>query len=508
MAEPIPHPAFGEIEGIGSSDADGVAGFRTPPHNYEAEKALIGAIFANNKAFEKVSEFLRPEHFADPVHGKIFEACALLIQRGQIANPVTLNNYFQNDELLKEVGGTKYLAELAASAVTIINAQEYGRIVFDLYLKRELINLGEEVVNSAHSASLAEDANNQIEKAEARLYNLATTGETESGFEHFKESVSKAIQMAEIAHQRDGSLAGCTSGLRDLDAKLGGLHPSDLLVLAARPSMGKTALCTNIAYNAAKAFQDSGGTEGAVTAFFSLEMSSEQLAGRIISERTSISSDGIRKGNLNDEEFQRLVIESQQLYQLPLYIDDTPALSVSGLRARARRLQRQHGLGLIIVDYIQLLSPNPGTSSQGNRVQEVSEMTRGLKTLAKELNVPVIALSQLSRAVEQREDKRPQLSDLRESGSIEQDADVVMFIFREQYYLERAEPMQRGEESTDKHAERYERWAERCQKVSNKAELLIAKQRHGPIGTVDLFFDGAFARFGDYSSDDHLPDHH
>lgn len=471
---------------------------RLPPHNYEAEKSLLGAIFSNNKAYEKVSEFLRPEHFADPVHGKIYQSCALLIERGQIANPVTMKSFVEKDELLQEVGGNKYLAELAASAVTIINAKEYGRIVFDLYLKRELIALGEEVVNNAHSARLDEDASAQIEKVEAKLYSLATTGETESGFEHFQASIVKAIKSAEMAHKRDGRLAGVTSGLRDLDKMLGGLHPSDLVILAARPSMGKTALCTNIAYNAAQKFFETSGEEGGVTAFFSLEMSSEQLAGRILSERTSVSADSMRKGTLSDEDFDKLVIESQKLYQLPLYIDDTPALSVSGLRARARRLQRLHGLGLIIVDYIQLLSPNPGSSSQGNRVQEVSEMTRGLKTLAKELNVPVVALSQLSRAVEQREDKRPQLSDLRESGSIEQDADVVMFIFREQYYLERAEPMQKGEESTDKYAERHERWAERCQKAANKAELIIAKQRHGPIGAVDLYFDGAFARFGDY----------
>ncbi|MCW9036027.1 MAG: replicative DNA helicase [Rhodospirillales bacterium] len=506
MAEPIKHPALEQVENdnLGSSANSGL---RTPPHNYEAEKALLGAIFANNKAYEKVSEFLRPNQFADPIHGKIYEAAALLLERGQIANPVTLNNYFQRDEVLAEIGGVKYLAELAASAVTIINAAEYGRIIHDLHLKRELVSLGEDVVNDAFGSDLEASAMNQIETAEQRLYTLASTGETEGGFKLFKESLIETIHIAEIAHKRDGGLAGVTTGLRDLDKSLGGLHPSDLLILAARPSMGKTALCTNIAYKAAEAHMKSNGEEGGVVAFFSLEMSADQLAARILSERTSISSDGMRKGNLSDEEFDRLVLESQHLYKLPLYIDDTPALTVSALRTRARRLQRQNGLGMIIVDYLQLLSPPANGSSQGNRVQEVSEMTRGLKGLAKELQVPVIALSQLSRAVESREDKRPQLSDLRESGSIEQDADVVMFIFREEYYLQRSEPLQRAEESADKYAERYEHWAQRCQEVGNKAELIVAKQRHGPIGNIGLFFDGQFARFGDLADDAHIPDH-
>ncbi|MCW8862666.1 MAG: replicative DNA helicase, partial [Rhodospirillales bacterium] len=393
--------------------------FRTPPHNYEAEKALLGAIFANNQAYEKVSEFLRPEHFADPVHGDIYAACSTLIERQQLANPVTLKNLFERNETLSEVGGIRYLSELAESAVTIINAGEYGRIVYDLYLKRQLINLGEEVVNEAFSGEIAISAMGQIEKAEQQLYDLATKGETEGGFISFRDSIMEALKVAEIAHQREGRLAGVTSGLTDLDQQLGGLHGSDLIILAGRPSMGKTALATNIAYNAAAVHLETDGKEGAVVGFFSLEMSSEQLAARIISERTSISSDSMRKGLLHDDQFNRLVVESQKLYKLPLFIDDTPALTVSALRTRARRLKRQHNLGLIVVDYLQLISAAAGSRGD-NRVQEVSEITRGLKTLAKELQVPVIALSQLSRAVEQREDKRPQLSDLRESGSIEQ----------------------------------------------------------------------------------------
>jgi replicative DNA helicase len=469
---------------------------RVPPHNVEAEKALLGAIFANRRAYENVAEFLVPQHFAVPEHGRIFEACSALIERGQIADPVTLKNFFEADQSLAEIGGPAYLAELALAAVTIINAGEYGRIVYDLYLRRQLIELGEDVVNHAYGGDVEDTAPQQIEKAEQRLYDLAASGEYEGGFEDFRTSLISAVELAQVAHQRDGKLSGVLTGLTDLDKKLGGQHASDLLVLAGRPSMGKTALATNIAYNAARAYKNTDGAEGAVVGFFSLEMSAEQLATRILSERVKVSSDRIRKGDLSDGEFTKLVQESQTLHDLPIFIDDSPALSASQLRTRARRLKRVHGLGLIVVDYLQLMSPGPGVRRE-NRVQEVSEITRGLKTLAKELNVPVLALSQLSRAVEQREDKRPQLSDLRESGSIEQDSDVVMFIYREQYYLERAEPQHRPDESMERYAERHDAWVQRCEEAHNKAEVIIAKQRHGPVGKVHLFFEGEFTRFGD-----------
>ena len=469
---------------------------RVPPHNVEAEKALLGAIFANRRAYENVAEFLVPQHFAVPEHGRIFEACSVLIERGQIADPVTLKNFFEADQSLAEIGGPAYLAELALATVTIINAGEYGRIVYDLYLRRQLIELGEDVVNHAYGGDVEDTAPQQIEKAEQRLYDLAASGEYEGGFEDFRTSLISAVELAQVAHQRDGKLSGVLTGLTDLDKKLGGQHASDLLVLAGRPSMGKTALATNIAYNAARAYKDTDGAEGAVVGFFSLEMSAEQLATRILSERVKVSSDRIRKGDLSDSEFTKLVQESQTLHDLPIFIDDSPALSASQLRTRARRLKRVHGLGLIVVDYLQLMSPGPGVRRE-NRVQEVSEITRGLKTLAKKLNVPVLALSQLSRAVEQREDKRPQLSDLRESGSIEQDSDVVMFIYREQYYLERAEPQHRPDESMERYAERHDAWVQRCEEAHNKAEVIIAKQRHGPVGKVHLFFEGEFTRFGD-----------
>ncbi|MGB0681790.1 MAG: replicative DNA helicase [Magnetovibrionaceae bacterium] len=473
---------------------DEAAGFRKPPHNLEAEKALLGAILLNNKAYERVNDFLRADHFAIQPHRSIFDAIRRLIDRGQIASHVTLRSLFEEDEALADMGRLAYLKELLDSAANIVNAAEYGQLVYDLHLKRELINLGEGMVNRAYAANVDDPANAQIQNAEKGLYDLATAGETEGGFQSFKDSVLQAVHMAEAAHKREGALAGVTSGFADLDKMLGGLHPSDLIILAARPSMGKTALATNLAFNAAYTHHQTKGEEGAVVGFFSLEMSAEQLASRIISEQTEISSDRMRKGELTNDEFARLVPATQMLYEVPVFIDDTPALTVSALRTRARRLKRQFGLGLIIVDYLQLVSGSEGAKSDG-RVQEVSEITRGLKTLAKELNVPVIALSQLSRQVEQREDKRPQLSDLRESGSIEQDADVVTFIYREEYYHMRAEPTQRGDESTDKYMERRTRWEERAERVRNIAEVIIAKQRHGPIGKVELYFQGEFTRF-------------
>ncbi|MBT3916193.1 MAG: replicative DNA helicase [Rhodospirillaceae bacterium] len=482
-------------------DDQSLPSFRSPPHNFEAEKALLGAIFANNNAYDRVSGYLQPEHFAEPIHGNIYGAISKLLERGQIADPITLRTYFEQNDALADVGGTRYLAEIAGSMVNVINAAEYGRLIYDLHLKRHLIELGEQVVNRAYSPEVDDNAMKQIENAEQTLYDLATTGEIEGGFQDFKSSVVSAVEMAEIAHKRDGHLSGVSTGMRDLDLIMGGLHPSDLIILAGRPSMGKTALATNIAFNAAYDYRvetDEQGnqkvTDGAVVGFFSLEMSAEQLAARILSEQAEIASDKMRRGTLTNDEFDKLVVASQQLHTLPIYIDDTPAMSVSMLRTRARRLKRNEGLGLIVVDYLQLME---GSSRTDNRVQEISEITRGLKTLAKELDVPVLALSQLSRAVEQREDKRPLLSDLRESGTIEQDADVVSFIYRQAYYDERSEPSQRPEESADKYATRYSDWEERREKNRFEAEVIIGKQRHGPTGTAKLHFNGMYTRFGD-----------
>jgi replicative DNA helicase len=368
-------------------------------------------------------------------------------------------------------------------------------------MKRELIGLGEDVTNRAYGGDVEDDAMHQIESAEQTLYDLATTGQYEGGFQPFKDSIVEAVNMAETAKNRDGGLAGVSTGFRDLDYLLGGLHPSDLVILAGRPSMGKTALATNIAYNAAYSHHQSGGKEGAVVGFFSLEMSAEQLATRIISEQIETPSNSIRRGKITTPEFDRLVAFSQTLYDMPIFIDDTPALTVSALRTRARRLKRKNNLGLIVVDYLQLISGSSNSRNDG-RVQEVSEITRGLKTLAKELDVPVLALSQLSRAVEQRSPPRPQLSDLRESGSIEQDADVVMFIYREEYYIERDKP----DESDENFAKKQERYLKRIEIAQSKADIIIAKQRHGPIGDVQMQFTGEFTRFGDldhYHRKDH-----
>jgi replicative DNA helicase len=490
---------------------EGDGAYRTPPHNIEAEQALLGAILLNNATFHRVAEFLLPDHFAEGVHGRIFAAIAKLIERGQIANPVTLKNLFDQDGALAEIGGAQYLARLATSVVTIINAEDYGRTIYDLYLRRQLITIGEDTVNDAYNHDLDRPASVQIEQAEKKLFDLAVNGQHEGGFRAFSQALTEAITMAETAFKRSGRTTGVSTGFTDLDKLLGGLHPSDLIVLAGRPSMGKTALATNIGFNAAKAYRPTRGPDGKITAedgavigFFSLEMSAEQLATRVLSEESRVASDRIRRGDVSHDDFGRFVQASQKLASVPLFIDDTPALTIAGLRTRARRLMRQQGLGLVIVDYLQLLRGSG--DGMENRVQEISEITRGLKALAKELNVPVLALSQLSRAVEQREDKRPMLSDLRESGSIEQDADVVMFVFREEYYLSRGEPTRRPEENDDKFNERYARWQERLEEVHGTGEVIIAKQRHGPIGKVTLRFDGETTRFENFVRGDHLPD--
>ena len=477
--------------------------YREKPHNLEAEQGLLAAILVNNRAYEQVGEFLRAEHFCDPVHGRIFQACGQLIERGQLANPVTLKQLFDQDERLNPIGGAQYLVELAASVVTVINAADYGRTIHDDYLRRELIDLGESVVNDAYAHDLDKPATEQIETAESKLFTLAETGTVDQGFVSFGEALATSIHMAEIAFKRDGSLAGVATGFRDLDSKLGGLHPSDLIIVAGRPAMGKTALATNIAFHVATAEQPDARRQ--VVAFFSLEMSSEQLATRVLAENIGVASEMIRRGNLTHDDFGKLVDAAHALENAPLFIDDTPAITISTLRTRARRLKRQQGLDLIVVDYLQLMRP-PLRRQQDGRVQEISTITQGLKAIAKELEVPVLALSQLSRAVEQRDDKRPILSDLRESGSIEQDADVVMFVFREEYYLEKAEPVQRADEANDKYLERHERWMKRLHAANGKAEIIIGKQRHGPTGVIDLHFNGKTTKFSDFISDDRLPE--
>jgi replicative DNA helicase len=484
---------------------------RTPPYNTDAEQRLLGALLISNAAYARVSEFLRAEHFGNAVHGRIFAAIGKLIERGQIANPVTLQNLFDQDGALSEIGGAQYLARLAGGAVTIINAEDYGRIIHDLYQRRELITLGEDIVNDAFRQDLDDPAREQIERAEKTLFDLATTGQIEGGFRAFGSALAGAISDADAAFKRDGKTVGVATGFRDLDKKLGGLHRSDLVILAGRPSMGKTSLATNIAFNAAKAYKpvrlSDGRTvaeDGAIVGFFSLEMSAEQLATRLLAEQTGVSGDRIRRGEIGREDFDKFVQVSHRLEALPLFIDDTPALGVSSLRTRARRLMRQQGLGLIVVDYLQLLRPSVQVRTLENRVQEISDITRGLKALAKELNVPVLALSQLSRAVEQREDKRPMLADLRESGSIEQDADVVMFIYREEYYLSR-EPTRHTDEAEAKFNERYEEWTKRLEKAHGLSEIIIAKQRHGPVGTIQLRFDAESTRFDNFAEPDRMP---
>ena len=465
----------------------------TMPHSIEAEQQLLGAILTNNDIYDRVASIIGPKHFYDPVHARIFEIAAARIAKNNLASPVTLKAFMEDDEGLKELGGPAYLARLAGAAISAFAVRDYAQMIYDLAVRRDLIQLGREISDKAATVDVASEPREQIVEAEQALYKLAEQGQVESGFQSFLKAVTDAVNVANAAYQRDGGLAGVSTGLIDMDKNLGGLHRSDLLILAGRPSMGKTSLATNIAFNIAKAYkrgQLPDGTEGAVdggvVGFYSLEMSAEQLAARILSEAAEVPSEQIRRGDMTEGEFRRFVDAAKALEACPLYIDDTPALPISQLAARARRLKRTYGLDVLIVDYLQLVR---GTGNSENRVNEISEITMGLKAIAKELDIPVIALSQLSRQVENREDKRPQLSDLRESGSIEQDADVVMFVFREEYYKEREKP-------GDHDLEAMAKWQEEMARLHGRAEVVIGKQRHGPIGTVALSFEGRFTRFG------------
>ena len=477
--------------------------FRQAPHNLEAEQALLGAILVNNEALDRVSGFLTPGHFYDPLHARIYETLATLIHAGKTATPITVKSFFENtDPIDAQTSVPQYLGRLAANATTIINAAEYGRTIYDLSTRRTLIVIGEDMVNTAYESAVDQPPKAQIEDAEGRLYSLAEQNKYGQGFESFQSALTTAITMASSAYQRSGHLSGASPGLSDLDHKLGGLQRSDLIILAGRPSMGKTALATNIAYNVAKAYKaepDGDGTmkttDGGIVGFFSLEMSSEQLATRILAEQAEISSEKIRRGMIDEQEFRKLSEVAAEMSRIPLFIDQTGGITVAQLSARARKLKRQHVLDLLVVDYLQLLSGSKRGNE--NRVQEITEITTGLKALAKELAVPVIALSQLSRQVENREDKRPQLSDLRESGSIEQDADVVMFVFREEYYIERTKPAEGTPEFSD--------WMTKMSQASGKAEVIIGKQRHGPVGTVELSFEGQFTRFSNLARDYMMP---
>ena len=461
------------------------------PHSVEGEQQLLGAILTNNDVYDRIASVINSSHFYDPVHARIYEIAAARITKNALASPVTLKAFMEDDEGLKELGGPAYLAKLAGASISAFAVRDYAQMIYDLAIRRELIGLGGTISDKARRVDVASEPKEQIVEAEQALYKLSEQGQTESGFKSFLKAVTEAVNVTNEAYQRGGGMAGISTGLVDLDKKMGGLHPSDLIILAGRPSMGKTSLATNIAFNVAKAYKrgvKSDGTEGAidggVVGFYSLEMSAEQLAGRILAEAAEISSHKIRQGDMTEEEFRRFVEAAKSLEACPLFIDDTPSLPIAQLAARARRLKRTHGLDLLVIDYLQLCR---GTAE--NRVNEIAEISMGMKAIAKELQIPVIALSQLSRQVENREDKRPQLSDLRESGSIEQDADAVMFVYREEYYKEREKP---GDEELD----RMEEWKAAMERLHGKAEVILGKQRHGPIGTVELSFTAEFTRFG------------
>jgi replicative DNA helicase len=479
------------------------AAYRLAPHNIEAEQALLGAILVNNDAFYRVSDFLKPEHFYESIHAQIYSVAGDMIRATKRANPITIKTFLPAEEKIGDITVTQYLARLAAEATTIINAEDYGRSIYDLATRRSLITVGEDMVNIAYDAPVDMPPRQQIEDAERRLFELAETGRYDGGFHDFGTAINEAIDLASAAYQRDGGLSGVATGLQAIDMRMGGLQRSDLVVLAGRPAMGKTALATNIAFNIANEYRGDvnadGSTQaidGGIVGFFSLEMSAEQLATRIISEQTEVSSSKIRRGEITETDFEKLSFCAQEMQKIPLFIDQTGGISIAQLAARARRLKRQRGLDVMIIDYIQLMQGSSHTKS--NRVQEITEITTGLKALAKELQIPIIALSQLSRQVESRDDKRPQLSDLRESGSIEQDADVVLFVYREEYYLERMEPKEGSEE--------WMKWELAMNEAKGRAEVIIAKQRHGPTGSAKLAFQGQYTRFSDLIEDTYLPE--
>ncbi|HXW20810.1 MAG TPA: replicative DNA helicase [Roseiarcus sp.] len=478
------------------------AAYRAAPQNIEAEQALLGAILINNDAFDRVSDFLKPEHFAHEFHRRTYEIAGALIRAGKLASPITVKTFLGEHDL----GGItvpQYLSRLAAEATTIINAHDYGRTIYDLALRRELIRIGEDVVNVAYDAPVDASPREQIEEAERRLYQIAEGGRYDGGFARFSDALKTAVDMAAKAYERDGNLSGIATGLVDLDRYMGGLQPSDLVILAGRPGMGKTSLATNIAFFIAKAHEAETLADGArqtvnggIIGFFSLEMSAEQLATRIIAEQSGVPSYKIRRGDITEQDFHRISQAVRDMQSIPFYIDQTGGISIAQLAARARRLKRQRGLDLLVVDYLQLLS---GSKTRGdNRVQELTEITTSLKALAKELNVPILALSQLSRQVEQRDDKRPQLADLRESGSIEQDADVVLFVFREEYYLKNREPRT----GTEEHVA----WMNEMERAHGRAEVIIGKQRHGPTGTIPLQFEAELTRFNNLARDEQIPE--
>jgi replicative DNA helicase len=481
------------------------AGTQILPQNVEAEAALLGALMIDNRLVEDVQLKLRPDHFFEPLHGRIYEAVLKLTDSNRVANPVTLRPLFESDESIKEVGGPAYLAQLTGSGAAVIGARDFADQIYDLALLRALIGVGRDLVEGALDTSEDVAPLAQIERAESALYSVAEEGGADGRAKSFADATKEALEVAERALNNGGHLSGFTTGLESLNAKIGGLHKSDLMIVAGRPGMGKSSLATNIAFAAARRFvrdvEDGIEPEksaGAPVALFSLEMSSDQLATRILAEESGISSENLRMGKISQQEFRQLARAAAELQSLPLYIDDTPGLTIAALRTRARRLKRQKGIGIVVVDYLQLLQGSGKGSAGDNRVQEISEISRGLKQLAKELNAPVIALSQLSRAVEQREDKRPQLSDLRESGSIEQDADMVLFIYREDYYLAAKQP-------TDDHPD-FAEWQEQMARAYGRAEVIVAKQRHGATGKVQLRFDSRITKFSDAADEGYMPE--